>query len=108
MLVLRADEVVKTVIDLQPLRETTSARVVSKSGKDGVATLINLNPGINTWFVLKVNWKDEEQDLAFHLENLRPKDRKIMLEEKYPLGLVVLDGKSRYNCELFGGNVFTT
>ncbi len=79
-----------TIIDLQPFRQTTSTR-------KGAATLINLNPGINSWFLLSMggnNW---------HLENTKPHELQIALDEKYPSGAVITEGKNKYNCDLFDG-----
>ena len=43
-------------------------------------------------------------DLAFHLENTEPEARKLLLDENYPAGVVIADGKDRYVCDLFGGD----
>jgi hypothetical protein len=96
-------EVPKTILELQQFRQASSIRIKSRGGREGVATLINLNPAINAWFLLKVAWKDSSSDLAFHLENAEPHARNLLLDEKYPAALVVTDGKNRYFCDLFGG-----
>lgn len=95
-------EVPKTILELQQFRLESSTRIKSREGREGVATLMNLNPAINAWFLLRVAWKDRSSDLAFHLENPEPHARKLLLDEKYP-GLVIVDGKNRYFCDLFGG-----
>lgn len=97
-------EVPKTILELQQFRQASSIRIQSRGGREGAATLINLNPAINAWFLLRVAWKGSPSDLAFHLENPEPHDRKLLLDEKYPAGLVVTDGKNRYSCDLFGGD----
>ena len=54
--------------------------------------------------MLKVAWKDSASELAFHLENPEPRRRRLLLDEKYPAGLVIAEGKNRYFCDLFGGD----
>ena len=62
-------EVPKTIVELQQFREAQSIPIQSQRGRAGVATLINLNPAINVWYLLKVAWKDSSSELAFPLEN---------------------------------------
>jgi len=97
-------DVPKTILELQQFRQSSSIRIKSRTGREGVATLINLNPAINAWFLLRVTWKDSSSDLAFHLENPEPHARKLLLDGEYPAALVVAEGKNRYFCDLFGGD----
>ncbi|MBZ5675498.1 MAG: hypothetical protein LAP61_14760 [Acidobacteriia bacterium] len=97
-------EVPKSVLELQQFRQAGSIRIRSRGGREGVATLINLNPEINVWFLLKVAWKDRSADLTFHLENPEPHARKLLLDEKYPACVVIAHGENRYFCDLFGGD----
>lgn len=94
-------EVPKTILELQQFRQWNSIRITSKDGREGIATLINLNPAINAWYLLKIAWKDGAQEAPYHLENANPRTRKLLLDEKYPSGLVIVDGNNRYWCELF-------
>ena len=93
----------ETVIDLQAFRQTSSLRISTAGGNQGAATLINLNPEINAWYVLEVAWKGTDEIRAYHLENSRPRAQRLTLDEKYPQGIVILEGKNRYPCELFAG-----
>ena len=97
-------DVPKSIVELQQFRQTSSIRIKSRGGREGDATLINLNPTINAWFVLKVGWKDRSSELTFHLENPQPHIRKLFLEEQYPAGLIITEGKNRYFCNLFEGD----
>ena len=85
-----------TIVDLQQFRRTSSIHVQSAFGKDSAATLVNLNPAINAWFLLNVDGRD------WHLENPKPHEAQILLDEKFPSGLVIVEGKNRYSCDLFG------
>lgn len=99
-----ASEGPKNIIDLQAFRQTQSVRIRSQSGTDGVATLINLNPAINVWYLLEVAWNGQAEP-AYHLENPSPRSRKLLLDEKYPTGLVIAEGNNRSHCDLFGSGV---
>jgi len=95
-------DVAKTVVELQQFRQTSSVHVRSQAGKEGVATLINLNPAINSWYLLSVAWNGTPAETAWHLENPRPQEARILLDEKYPSGIAVVEGHNRYSCDLFG------
>lgn len=90
----------KTIVELQPFRQTSSIHIRSQSGKDGAATLINLNPAMNAWYLLKVDWAGAPE-AEYHLENPDSRARKILLDEKYPLGVMVTEGNTRSACDLF-------
>ena len=51
-------DIPKTILELQQFRQSNSAPIKSGSGREGVATLINLNPTIDTWYLLRIAWKD--------------------------------------------------
>ncbi|HEV2583218.1 MAG TPA: hypothetical protein VGT44_20320, partial [Ktedonobacteraceae bacterium] len=99
-----AAEAPKTILELQQFRQSHSIQIRSKGGRQGAATLVDLNPAINVWYLLKVVWKDGGPELAYHLENPKPHARKLLLDEKYSAGLVVAEGKNRYFCDLFGAD----
>ena len=95
-------EAPKTILELQQFRQLSSIRILPRDGKERAATLINLNPAVNAWYLLKVNGGSSE--LAYHLENPSPRTRKLLLDEKVPSGLIILEGDRRYSCELFGSS----
>ena len=95
-------EVSKTILELQQFRQTSSVHIRSRSGREGLATLINVNPTINTWYLLQVAWKDGGPELAWHLENPKPHDAHLLLDENYLFGLVIAERNNRYPCDLFG------
>jgi hypothetical protein len=94
----------KTIVELQQFRQTSSIPIVSRGGRKGVATLVNLNPAINAWYLLKVAWNDGGPELAFHLENPEPRTRRLLLDKKYPTGIAFAEGKNRHFCDLFEGD----
>lgn len=95
-------DIPKTILELQQFRETSSSRIRSGSGREGVATLVNLNPAVNDWYVLSVAWNGGAPVSAWHLENPRPHDVRLSLDDKFPSGLIVAEGRGRYSCDLFG------
>jgi hypothetical protein len=94
-------EVPKTILELQQFRQANSIPIRSRRGREGAATLVNLNPAINLWYLLKVTWKGSSPEAAYHLENPNPHTRRIVLDETYPAGLVILEGKNQYACDVF-------
>ena len=97
----RAD-VAKTIVELQQFRQMNSIPIRSREDKEGVATLINLNPATNVWYVLKLEWKDGGPAVAYHLENPRPGTSRLLLDESHPSALWIEEGSNRYACDLFG------
>jgi hypothetical protein len=95
-------DVPKTILELQQFRQSNSAPIKSGSGREGVATLVNLNPTIETWYLLRIAWKDGVAEPASHLENPKPHEAHLILDERYPAGIVVQAGNDRHPCELFG------
>jgi len=92
----------KTIIDLQPFRETSSVKIKGAGGEEGLATLINLNPGINAWYVLRLNWRGGPEE-DYHLENAHPRTQRFLLDNNDPDGLLIVEKESRYACNLWGG-----
>lgn len=86
LLVAAATATSPSIVDLQPFRQASSARG---------ATLVNLNPAVNVWFVLTIG------ENKWHLENPRPREQQLVLEEKS--GFAVVEGKGRYPCDLLNG-----
>jgi hypothetical protein len=100
LILASSPETPKTIIDLQPFRQSASIPIRS-AGKEGVATLVNLNPAINAWYLLRLKWNGAPAESAYHLENPEPRTRKLLLDEKFPSGLTVLEAGKTYPCELF-------
>lgn len=83
----------KSIIELQLFRKSASA--ILKSGAK--ATLIALNPAINSWLLLKIEEKDGKTAF-YHLENPKPETQEILLERK-PSAHIVIRGKlGTYRC----------
>ena len=92
----------KTILQLQQFRQTTSIAIRSAEGKAGVASLANLNPTVNIWYVLTITWSGTAET-AYHLENPEPASQRLALDGSFPAGIVILKGTDRYSCNLFAG-----
>ncbi len=90
----------RTIIDMQPFRETHSVAIRGAAGEQGTATLINLNPGVNAWYLLRLAGAAGQE--VYHLENGDANSRRLVLDESDPHGLVITSGKERSVCDLWG------
>src|SRR5690349_6683168 len=54
------DDSTKTILELQRFRATTRVPLKRADGVSGFATLVNLNPAINTWYLLTLSWPDTD------------------------------------------------
>ena len=97
----QAAETSKTIIELQQFRQSASMEICSSSGRKGAGTLINLNPAINAWYLLKVAWAGLPE-ASYHLENASPRTKTLTLDQGHASELVIVEGKHRYYCDLFG------
>jgi hypothetical protein len=61
-------------VALQPSRQTSTV-AVEAGGATVRATLINLNPAINAWFVLALEDTARRRSTAYHLENADPRQQ---------------------------------
>lgn len=91
----------KTIVDLQPFRQTNCIKIKGAQG-EGLATLINLNPNINAWYLLRLNWGDSAQSVTYHLENANPRTQRVMLDTRNPYGLVIVEDEKQSGCDLWG------
>jgi hypothetical protein len=91
--------VAKSVVDLQPIRQAVSNRIESAGGIRGTATLVNLNPVINAWYLLKIRWPDGSET-SYDLENPRPRSQKLVLDSNYLTGIELVEDGARRPCNL--------
>ena len=93
-------DVPKTIIELQPFRRAASVEF-QMSGDWGTATLVNLNPQINAWFLLTLWWPGTPAAIAYHLENPLPKTQTLALGDAHPYGITLSAGGLDAECELW-------
>jgi hypothetical protein len=90
----------KSIVDLQPYRQVSENRIESITHGSGTVTLVNLNPTINVWYLLKVVW-ERGGESTYHLENPQPRAQNLVLDPKYPASLELVEGSDRHPCNLF-------
>jgi len=93
----------KSIVELQPNRRTTLIAIKDGDGADGTATLINLNPAINVWYLLTLTWMGTDEALSYHLTNADPAHSDIVLDSAYAYGVVVRDSYDDRRCNLWSG-----
>jgi hypothetical protein len=92
----------KSVVELQQFRETT--RMTTRGQAEGpvVATLIDLNPRIGTWYLLRVE-RPDGPGATYHLES--PTDARLRFDPSYSSGIVVeprgSEPRASFHCELW-------
>jgi hypothetical protein len=89
----------KSILELQPWRQTRSVAVAGSNGRAGTASLIELNPAINAWLLLTLDW-GAQGSATYHLHNPDPERRRLDLE---PDGLVIADADEGLLCPLWAG-----
>ncbi len=90
----------KTVLELQPYRRSETATILGE-GRTGKATLVNLNPNINSWLLLTIEWSGGGRS-AYHLENPDPIGQHIHLVDGQS-GLMVTTATASGPCEMWMG-----
>lgn len=91
-------EVPKTIIELQQFRNTASRAIVGPGGSPGQATLVQLNPNVNAWLLLVLDWGAHGGRLSYHLENSQPREQHIRLADVR--SVVITRGNSSVACDL--------
>jgi hypothetical protein len=96
-------ESAKTIVELQQFRSTESIVAEGAGNLRGKATLINLSPQINTWFLLILDWGTPEGRLTYHLENPKPREQVIHLSALDSHGIEITSGGNSTSCQLWSG-----
>jgi hypothetical protein len=90
----------KTVVELQRFRATESIAIDDGWGRAGTATLIDLAPQVNAWYLLELAWDDGERE-TYHLANTRPTDYLVHLDPAHPHGVVTVTTLDEVPCALW-------
>jgi len=97
----------KSVVELQQFRELTRQTVNGVAGSLAVVTLIDLNPQIGTWYLLRLETANG-RSVTYHLEN---PSGALRLDAAYRSGIVIERGRresnERFLCELWPGGAAT-
>ncbi len=91
-----------SVIDLQANRTEAVLSLKGQAGLPEEVRLINLNPDVNAWHLLKLTWNPQRIEW-FHLENGFGRDLSLELLTEYHKGLVLTKSSGeKLNCDLWG------
>ncbi len=93
----------KTILELQPFRAASRAGVRRADGTSGVASLINLNPYLNSWYLLTIAWTGAAAAATWHLENARPRLSALYLRNDNRNALIIA-GSGGFACTLWSGS----
>ena len=91
----------KTIVELQATRRSESVAFQNAAGKRGSASLTDLNPAVNAWFVLTLQWPDGRGATSYHLENPDPLNQRIALDGTSPGQLTLTAGGGAVRCALW-------
>lgn len=94
----------KSAIDLQAYRESNTITIDRGPFAEKTATLTNLDPAVNAWHLLSIQPVGKNETLFFHLENPKPSLQRIILDVKYPDGLIVTESGNERRCPLWAVN----
>jgi hypothetical protein len=97
-------EVPETIIELQQFRQTETATIEGPDSKSGRATLVNLNPLINVWYLLRLSWQDGSPGLFYHLQNSHPHKQRLSLSQGGLRGVPIVKTSSGSTCELWSSS----
>ncbi|MEN8175370.1 MAG: hypothetical protein ABFS23_06385 [Pseudomonadota bacterium] len=94
----------KSILELQQFQSISRSKGEDKEGRVGSARLVNLNPHINTWFVLSLGWDGQPVETEYHLENPDPRRQQVRLAEDFRQGLVIKTDDGQTRCDLWSGD----
>jgi hypothetical protein len=82
-------QVPKTILQLQPFRQTSTLDFETADGRGGSVSLINLNPFVGVWYIMRITLSGEKAENNYHLETPLTYQQKIRLDDDFPHGLIV-------------------
>ena len=91
----------KTILELQQFRRTTTRDWMDASGRHSIATLIEINPDANAWFLLKLSREQPATLAVYHLENPDPTGTRVSLAQDDVPGLWIDSGGRGAPCALW-------
>ncbi len=89
------------VLDFQEYKESQKISFLAGGDAQGEVELININPKVNMWYILKIVWAHKKLEEKFHLENIYPKRQRLLLREGYHTGIIIKDESGQYPCNLW-------
>jgi hypothetical protein len=94
------DDSPKTIVELQRFRTAARMPLKRADGTNGTAALINLNPTINSWYLLTLTWSDGAAQAHYHLENPLASVGSLQLVTADPSALNIVTANG-FSCTLW-------
>lgn len=91
----------RTIVEFQGKRETERVSFTTYERGEASATLTNLHPAVNAWFVLEVEWGGKHGRKVYHIENAYPTTQTLSLEARFNEGLILKTRKGQKMCTLW-------
>jgi len=92
----------KTILDLQRFRLGSSLATDGPGKRRGTASLVDLSPEANVWFLLTLDWGSGAV-ARYHLENPRPNEQRLSLSAAAPHGILLSSRSGDVPCDLWSG-----
>jgi hypothetical protein len=73
------DDAPKSILELQQFRTQSRIYLQQANGAPSTATLTNLNPETNAWYLLSIDWPARNAHPTYHLENPDRRGRELHL-----------------------------
>ncbi|WP_234996082.1 hypothetical protein [Pseudobacteriovorax antillogorgiicola] len=93
-----------SIIDIQPYQESEKITIMGKGNARGEVQLINLNPKVNLWYLVRIFWPHQKDHEWYHLQTISPEIQKLSLDSSFPNGIVITEGQETHSCELWASN----
>ncbi len=93
----------QTIVDLQPNAVSVTRAIEGDDARRGQATLTNLNPAVNAWFVLTLRFEGDDRVEVYHLESADPAAIQVSLDAQSPRGVWLSTPERSFACPLWGG-----
>lgn len=90
-----------TILEIQPGRTSETAPLPGTAGRQGIATLTNLNPEINSQFLLTLQAPGLAEALHYPIENPAPVSQRLTLSHIDPGHLLIDAGGRTVRCVLW-------
>lgn len=87
----------KSIVDAQPCRRVTTARIVLADGRSGTLTLVDLAPTIHVWLLLTLAF-DDGTARSWHVENPSGPAQRVRLAAR---GLLLTRADGESVCDLW-------
>lgn len=94
----------ESIVDLQPLRHE-SRMDFGAGSRAGIATLTSLNPRINAWFLLELQWRASHESAFYHLENPDRLSTRVLLGGPQIGGLILESRSGQSRCGLWAEGI---